>query len=70
MPWVVIGYAVDIFAQYTVAILFFVDWPRKGEHLVTERLIRYSAGTGWRKTKADWICTELLDIFDPRGNHC
>ena len=70
MPWVGIGYLVDIVAQYTIATVYFWDLPRKGEHLVTDRLIRYSAGTGWRKVKADWICSNLLDVFDPRGDHC
>lgn len=70
VPWVLLGYTVDIIAQYTIATLYFVDLPKKGEHLVTDRLIRYSAGSGWRKAKADWICTHLLDLFDPRGDHC
>lgn len=70
VPWVLLGYMVDIIAQYTIATLYFVDLPKKGEHLVTDRLIRYSAGSGWRKAKADWICTHLLDLFDPRGDHC
>ena len=70
LPWVVFGYFVDIVAQYTIATLYFADLPRKGEHLVTDRLKRYSAGKGWRKTKADWICTHLLDVFDPHGDHC
>ena len=70
LPLVVLGYAVDILAQYTIATAYFMDWPRRGEWLVTDRLIRYSGGTGWRKAKADWICTHLLDVFDPSGNHC
>ena len=70
VPWVVLGYLVDVFAQYTVASVFFLDWPRKGEHLVTARLKRYSNGTGWRKAKADWICSHLLDVFDVNGDHC
>ena len=70
VPWVAVGYIVDIVAQYTIATLYFADLPRKGEHLVTDRLKRYSAGEGWRKVKADWVCTHLLDIFDPRGDHC
>lgn len=70
MPWVVLGYVVDVFTQYTIATLYFADLRAKGEHLVTSRLIRYSAGKGWRKIKADWICSNLLDVFDPSGNHC
>lgn len=70
MPVLVIGYVMDVIAQYTFATVFFLDLPARGEHLVTDRLKRYSAGSGWRKSKADWICTNLLDVFDPTGNHC
>ena len=70
LPWVVLGYAVDVLAQFSVATLFFFDLPRRGEWLVTDRLIRYSSSSGWRKAKADWICSHLLDVFDPTGNHC
>lgn len=71
LPWVAIGYGVDILAQYTLACLFFLDLPERGEHLVTDRLKRYIAdGVGWRAKKAEWICTHLLDVFDPSGNHC
>lgn len=70
VPLVAIGLAVDVFAQYTLACIFFLDLPRRGEHLVTARLQRYSAGSGWRKIKADWVCTHLLDVFDPHGDHC
>ena len=69
-PALIIGIIVDVVAQYTVATVFFLDLPRKGEHLVTDRLQRYSAGTGWRKAKADWICSNLLDVFDPHEDHC
>lgn len=71
LPWVLIGYAMDVMAQYTLACLFFLDWPKRGEHLVTDRLKRYiKQGIGWRARKADWICSNLLDVFDPSGNHC
>ena len=70
-PWVLLGIAVDIFAQYTVAAVFFLDAPKMGEHLVTDRLQRYiKEGSGWRYQKAKWICDHLLDEFDPHGDHC
>lgn len=70
-PALALGYAMDILAQYTLATVFFLDLPRRGEHLVTDRLKRYIAqGSGWRAKKADWICTHLLDVFDPHGDHC
>lgn len=71
LPWFVCGYLVDVFAQYTVASVFFLDWPPRGEWLVTDRLQRYiKLESGWRYQKAKWICTNLLDVFDPSGDHC
>ena len=37
MPWVILGYLVDVLAQFTVATLFFADLPRRGEWHVLER---------------------------------
>ena len=50
-----------------------IPWPAfTGEHLVTDRLQRYMAMnvTTWRKVKADWVCLHILDLFDPKKNHC
>ena len=71
MPVVVLGYLMDILAQYTIAVVFFLDLPARHEYLVTDRLKRYMThGKGWRAKKAEWICTHLLDVFDPTGKHC
>jgi hypothetical protein len=70
-PAIFIGYAMDVLAQYTLATLIFREWPRRGEHLVTDRLQRYMAyPQGSRYIKARWICENLLDPFDPTGKHC
>lgn len=70
-PALLVGYIVDIIAQYTIATIVFRDWPAKGEHLVTDRLQRYMANPGGiRYRKAKWICEHLLDPFDPTGRHC
>ena len=69
LPFVAIGYLMDVFANVTIASLVFLEPPR--EWLVTSRLQRYIAhGTGWRAAKARWICDNLLDVFDPSGEHC
>lgn len=71
LPFVVIGLALDVVAQYTIATLIFADLPRRGEHLVTDRLQRYVAQRyGWRYRWARYVCDNLLDVFDPRGEHC
>lgn len=71
LPWVALGYAVDVLAQFTIAVVVFLDLPRRGEWLVTDRLERYIAqGAGWRSWLAKYICDHLLDVFDPSGEHC
>ncbi len=68
LPLVVFGYLMDVFANLTVATLVFLEPPR--EALVTTRLIRLQRTWGWRGRLANWVCNNLLDPFDPTGNHC
>lgn len=68
-PWLVLGLIIDFFANITVATVIFLDLPK--EWLVTARLKRYVQGeSGWRQNLANWVCNNLLDVFDPDGNHC
>ncbi len=70
-PLVVLGFVVDAVCQYTLATLLFADLPAKGEHLVTDRLQRYMRSPGtWRAAVARYVCDNLLDPFDPSGDHC
>lgn len=70
-PLVFVGLAVDVFTQYTLATVFFADLPAKGEYLVTSRLQRYMTQPGTRRyALSKWVCSELLDVFDPTGAHC
>lgn len=70
LPAVVIGYFVDVFANFTLAAIIFLDVPH--ELLVTSRLQRYLKGdtSSWRYKIAKVICEKALDPFDPRGKHC
>lgn len=68
LPFLVIGYAMDVVANVFIATVIFVEWPI--EWLVTDRLNRLGAGTGWRSRLARWICAQLLDVFDPKEKHC
>jgi hypothetical protein len=69
IPVVVIGYVMDVAANWIIAPLIFLDWPR--EALVTSRLIRYKReDNGWRCQLATLICDGLLDPLDPTGDHC
>ncbi len=70
LPFVIVGYVVDIFTNIFIATFLFLELPR--EFLVTTRFKRYNDGTGsnWRKTVATYVCENLLDVFDPTGDHC
>jgi hypothetical protein len=73
LPVVIIGAALDIFCEYTIATVIFLDVPPLKELYVTRRLIRYiktEPKTEWRYKLAYWICHKMLDNFDPTGQHC
>lgn len=69
-PVIAVMLFVDWFMNWTLCILLFLEVPE--EYLVTQRLQRYiKEGDGdWRHLWALAICDNLLDIFDPTGNHC
>jgi hypothetical protein len=63
-----IAIGVDVGFNIFLATILFLDLPR--EFLLTDRLKRYRKGFGWRSRVAEWICDRVLDVFDPRGDHC
>jgi hypothetical protein len=69
-PIVAVGFALDFVLQMLVGTILFLDPPR--EWLLSPRLTRYRRDPDetWRRDLACWICTNLLDPFDPRGHHC
>ncbi len=70
-PALVLGYAVDLSVNWTLATLLFWQWPQRPLELVTDRLTRYiSTSSGWRTAPALWVCQTLLDYFDPHDRHC
>ena len=69
LPFVALGYVMDVLANITIASVVFVEPPQ--EILVTDRLKRHiNHGTGWRQALASYVCDHMLDMFDPSGNHC
>lgn len=70
--WAVLaGYIVDVLSNIFIAPFVFWDPPK--EWLVTDRLMRYKndpKATAYQKRCADFLCENLLDLFDPTGNHC
>ena len=70
-PVVLLGIALDLVANWTLATLIFMELPTGPLELVTSRLSRYIKGPpGWRQLRAEWVCRSLLDVFDPTGLHC
>lgn len=69
-PWIALGYVVDVLVNVTFASLIFLEPPH--ELLVTSRLHRHieASSGGWRHRLAKWICSQMLDVFDPTGQHC
>lgn len=68
-PLVAVGIVIDVLANVVIAPFVFFDMPH--EWLVTDRLVRYiKTDKGWRSRTANWVCTHLLDVFDPTGVHC
>lgn len=69
-PAVVLGVVMDVIANLVLAPFVFLEIPR--EWLVTQRLSRHiQNGIGtWRGRLAAAVCDNLLDVFDPTGNHC
>jgi hypothetical protein len=70
LPFIAIGLFMDVFCNIFLATVLFLELPQ--ELLVTDRLIKYNLyyTFSWRGKIADWICSNLLDMFDPSGNHC
>lgn len=68
LPFVLAGFAVDVLANVLIASVIFLELP--AEWLVTTRLQRHLSAVSWRGRLARWICTQLLDVFDPTGAHC
>lgn len=82
LPSVAAGLALDWAVNWTIAALWFHQWPRRPLELVTERLTRYiemapangqhlSVADLRRRWHAELVCTRLLDPYDPNPTgHC
>jgi hypothetical protein len=65
-----VGYIADAMLNLLVCAIFLRpprDWLLTG----TLQRIRFTEPVNsWRETVAAWICTHLLNQFDPKGKHC
>lgn len=65
---VLFAYPWDVVMNLLVCAAF-LRWPR--DWLLTGTLKRaINTERNWRETAASWICTHLLNQFDPSGKHC
>lgn len=68
-PFLVVATLMDIACNVTLASVIFLEAPH--EMMVTQRLKRHIIfDSGWRNKLARWVCSVLLDPFDPTGHHC
>lgn len=68
MALLYIGLVVDFLVNVGPVSVLFLELPR--ECLVTQRLTRHAnVADGWRKHLALWFAKNLLDPFDPSGQH-
>lgn len=69
LPVLAVALAVDVMVNLMLVSLLMLERPR--EWTVSERLTRHlHSGSGWRRAAATWVCSNLLDAFDPSGSHC
>lgn len=59
---------VDVAANYTELALLTWDWPRKGEHTFSTRLLRLRYDTGPR-AQVYAVVIRCLNFFAPDGKH-
>lgn len=68
LPVLYLGLLVDCLVNVVFVTPLFLELPK--EFLITQRLKRhYYFGKGWRRSLAAWFAANLLDPFDPDGNH-
>ncbi len=67
-PVMVVTILLDVALNLVVGTILFLDRPR--EATLSQRLSRLCKEGGWRGRLSCWICTNLLDQFDPSGKHC
>lgn len=68
-PIILAAIALDVALNFTVFALVTLDFPRRGEWTFSQRLNRLAQDTGWRGGISRWLAANLLDPYDPSGQH-
>jgi len=67
-PIVLVGVLLDVLFRWTVGVFIRMDttpcW------LFTDVLVRHVKEYTWRGSVARFLCSKLLNKFDPSGSHC
>lgn len=69
LPLGAVFIVLDVVVNITIGSLLFLELPRWWT--LSERLNHHALRAhGWRTFMAQWICSRLLNPFDPDGHHC
>lgn len=68
LPITFLAFFIDVIANYTELALLTWDFPQKGEHTFSERLVRLRYYSDFRGEIARLVIP-YLDYFDPTGRH-
>lgn len=69
MPVMLAFFAVDVFLNYTVLVIFF-GLPEQHDYTISDRFSTYRhIPSGYRRKVADFVC-DLLSELDTSGRHC
>lgn len=68
LPLLIFGYLLDVAFNWVFGTVMFLEPPREG--VLTRRLKRHYKKDNWQGKLARWLCSNLLDAFDPSGKHC
>lgn len=68
-PIIVAAIALDVALNFTVFSLMLWGFPLRGEWTFSQRLNRLVKDDGWRGAVSRWLAANLLDPYDPSGQH-
>lgn len=71
-PPILILAVIDVVFNYTIGSAIFRCFPPAKNWTLSQRLKTYNTQTtdDWKKKVANYVCENMLDIFDPTGDHC
>lgn len=68
-PFLAVALVLDFLLNISVFIIATLDIPQRGEWLFSQRLNRLAIRSDWRGRFAIWLAQNLLNPYDPTGEH-